>query len=731
MFLRCLITFELILMIHCLAKCQDLNQGLIFEYKFQGNFNDASINAINASGTGSFDQDRFNDINNSLYLNGESEFLVTANLPITKPSLPVSYAFWLKYDEQGRWNHIFNSNYLANGYHGSWVLINPQGKIASGFGDGSGCICSSARQSFSSQRILDTDQWYFIIITIDQFSDFQLFINCKAEPINISGTGGNTISYDSEPGNLGRSNSNDGIKFYKGNIDDFRYWNRKLTPQEIDLLLDEQKPFFDQGQTDILSYTVFDQIGASQIDNINKTIFLEVGCNVDVTKLIADYTAHPGSTFQIGSIQQIDGVTANDFTNPIVYTVIHDVTCASSDWTVIVQKEEITSSEAAELTSFTSIGIQDQVGPTTINTVNRTITFEVICQTDINNLFLLFTTENSTIVIYDGDTQLSGNSFNFTQPLNIELVNNNFCVTSDWTLIVQKEEIMSSEATELTSFVSIEIQDQAGSTTTNTVSRTITFEVICQADINSLYLLFTTDNSTDVIYDGNAQSSGNSFSFLLPLNLELVNNNFCVTSDWTLIVQKEEITSSEAIELTSFTSIELQDQSGPGKVDAANRTITFEVICEANLNELYLFYSINNSTSLIYDGSTQDSGNSFNFLQPLNVELNNQNACVSQNWTIIVEKKHFMEEEVLDMDEFFIPNVITPNEDGINETFILGDVLIGSTLSIINRYGVIVYQSSNYQNNFNGANLSAGVYYYAVDYSCYSELIKGTLSILR
>ena len=83
------------------------------------------------------------------------------------------------------------------------------------------------------------------------------------------------------------------------------------------------------------------------------------------------------------------------------------------------------------------------------------------------------------------------------------------------------------------------------------------------------------------------------------------------------------------------------------------------------------------------------------------------------------------------MQEFFIPKVITPNQDGKNETFRLGELLVGSDLSIFNRYGISVYQSANYHNEFSGVNLSTGKFYYSINSSCYGELIKGTISILR
>lgn len=65
-----------------------------------------------------------------------------------------------------------------------------------------------------------------------------------------------------------------------------------------------------------------------------------------------------------------------------------------------------------------------------------------------------------------------------------------------------------------------------------------------------------------------------------------------------------------------------------------------------------------------------------------------------------------------------IPNVITPDHQGplVNETFYIDnlDKFPGSSVIIYNRWGKKVYESSDYQNNWNGGNYSDGTYYYVL-----------------
>ncbi|MGF6849823.1 gliding motility-associated-like protein [Chitinophaga sp. W3I9] len=81
------------------------------------------------------------------------------------------------------------------------------------------------------------------------------------------------------------------------------------------------------------------------------------------------------------------------------------------------------------------------------------------------------------------------------------------------------------------------------------------------------------------------------------------------------------------------------------------------------------------------------------------------------------------------------PNVITPNGDGKNERFIIGGLekYPGSSLYIFNRWGGQVYQSKDYRNDWNGANLNESTYYYILEVKKESGIkkYKGWITILR
>ncbi|MBW4891700.1 gliding motility-associated C-terminal domain-containing protein [Mucilaginibacter sp. HMF5004] len=83
-----------------------------------------------------------------------------------------------------------------------------------------------------------------------------------------------------------------------------------------------------------------------------------------------------------------------------------------------------------------------------------------------------------------------------------------------------------------------------------------------------------------------------------------------------------------------------------------------------------------------------------------------------------------------------VPNVFTPNGDGVNDTFIIPGLnqYTENELVIINRWGNHVYEKKNYNNEWTGEGLLDGTYYYvltAKNPSGDTETYKGYVTLLR
>lgn len=80
-------------------------------------------------------------------------------------------------------------------------------------------------------------------------------------------------------------------------------------------------------------------------------------------------------------------------------------------------------------------------------------------------------------------------------------------------------------------------------------------------------------------------------------------------------------------------------------------------------------------------------------------------------------------------NELFIPNVLTVNNDGINEAFVIKNLPSNSILKIYNRWGNIIYNSDNYKNDWIPVDFNSGTYFYILQTS--TKNYNGFLEILK
>jgi gliding motility-associated-like protein len=279
--------------------------------------------------------------------------------------------------------------------------------------------------------------------------------------------------------------------------------------------------------------------------------------------------------------------------------------------------------------------------------------------------------------------------------------------------------------------LSMSLPNQLSSNINNT-NQTINIIVPCYMDVTALAPTFTVTTGAQLSVGVNNQKSSITVNnYTSPVNYTVTNDLYCISNDWTVTVINHSLSDSEAKKLTSFTTAEIQEQIGIPEIDTINNIILFEITCQADISALYFNFSLDSGTVASLENITLTSSEIFDFTKPLIMNLANQAVCANRNWTLSVNRVQYSQNDILNLEGFYIPNVITPNDDNKNETFKIGEFLIGSAVTIFNRYGISVYRSENYLNDFSGANLSSGVYYYAIDNECYGEIIKGELSILR
>lgn len=81
------------------------------------------------------------------------------------------------------------------------------------------------------------------------------------------------------------------------------------------------------------------------------------------------------------------------------------------------------------------------------------------------------------------------------------------------------------------------------------------------------------------------------------------------------------------------------------------------------------------------------------------------------------------------------PNVFTPNGDGFNDYFVIKNIetLSQQKFVVINSTGQKVFEANNYQNNWDGANLPDGAYFYVLETKVNgkAQTTYGTVQIIR
>lgn len=83
-----------------------------------------------------------------------------------------------------------------------------------------------------------------------------------------------------------------------------------------------------------------------------------------------------------------------------------------------------------------------------------------------------------------------------------------------------------------------------------------------------------------------------------------------------------------------------------------------------------------------------------------------------------------------------VPNTFTPNEDGINDTWVIENLYDNAKLVVLDRFGRVVYTSDNYRNDWNGTDnkgieLPTDTYWYVLTSTLIAKPIKGFVYLKR
>ncbi len=433
-------------------------------------------------------------------------------------------------------------------------------------------------------------------------------------------------------------------------------------------------------KTEIRDYSFPQQTGDAKIDDRRGTVNIEVEFNADITQLIAEFKLSKKATAFVDGIEQESKSTVNDFTNPVIYTIVAEDGETTQDWVITVTFEPNTA------TDFLSYSFPEQTQPAEINTDRHRINIEVAFGTDVTDLVATFELSyGATAWVNFFWQQESGvTSNNFTNPVTYRVIAEDGSTRQDWRITVT---IAPEPEAEIISF---NIPGQVGGSNIDENNHTVELSMPYGTDLTNLVSNFILSKGAIAEVDGILQESGiTSNDFTNPLIYTVISYYGSLEQDWTVTVI--ELPNDEA-DILSFS---FPEQNSEAVIDSQRAQVEIEVEYETDLSDLVASFNLSPQASAYINGTEQFSGITENdFTLPLVYSVIAGDNSLKE-WTITVTEGRNSENEFL---SYNLPQQIGQSViDTVNNTISL-DILYGIELDNLVASFTLSNQAVSYVN---------------------------------
>ena len=354
------------------------------------------------------------------------------------------------------------------------------------------------------------------------------------------------------------------------------------------------------------------------IDQSAHTIAVTLPYGTSVTALVASFTT-TGSAVKVGGVAQVSGVTANDFSAPVIYTV-SAAGAPSQSYTVTVT---VAPSSAKAITSFGFANTEPGVTGT-IDQSAHTIAVTVPYGTPLDGLVASFTTTGAAVKVGDV-TQVSGTTHNdFSDPV-VYTVTAADGSTQDYTVNVT---VALNPAKAITAF-SFDGLDPAVTGTIDQTAHAITLTLPFGASTSGLVASFTTSGASVAVGDV-AQVSGttaNDFSESLVYTVTAADGS---TQDYTVTVT---VALNPAKAITDF------DFYGPdlavGMIDQSDHSIAVTVPGGTDVSDLVASFTTTGASVAVGDVAQVSGTTANDFSDPVTYTVTAADGS-TQDYTVTV-----------------------------------------------------------------------------------------------
>lgn len=235
----------------CLASCSAklnpsdrLKDGLLVYYPFSGNTKDKSGNGHHGTNFGAtLTKDRKGKAKSSYHFDGINDYIELGNI-LDDVTYPFTISAWVKQEPHaGPYNCIFTSQDNSDTYNGFEISVNSPTTFGFNTGDGLGSNNSLFRRGKTATIKDRMNIWtHYCAIAISK-NDFRLYVN----GVHVGGTyEGNSprpmnSNFPGDVARIGKFSSNNITVHFSGYIDELMIWNRAITKEELQQLVNDSQ----------------------------------------------------------------------------------------------------------------------------------------------------------------------------------------------------------------------------------------------------------------------------------------------------------------------------------------------------------------------------------------------------------------------------------------------------------------------------------------------------------
>ncbi len=706
--------------------------GLMAWYKFNGNAGDSSGNGNHGTVNGAtLTIDRFGNSNCAYQFNGSNNYIEIPKSVSIEPTTSISICVWIKEDvNTNQWIPILDKRWSTTiDPWSSYALYSTNSntptpfsnKYFNGFsngvsGTGKNCISSTSPQ---------TIKWVFLASTYDG-SNMKLYVNGVLESIvSMSGNLGYSFM------DLYIGNNSEGSQWFKGAIDDITIHNRALSACEI------KKMYYSVSiPNPKANFTITSNSSQCLPNNLFNLKDSSVWQLSPLTRLwnfgesATDNSSarNPSKTYLASGLQNIKLIIADTF--GCVDSIVKQVTvfdspkvgvnvnysnqCLVSNSFQFDNTIAYNTSVAKYLWNFSSV-INDTSTKTNpikiysnsgVNNVKLKIVFTNGCSDSAYKTVNVFNAPDPSFTLSDSLVCISNDSITIKTTITggsftgATVINGVFHPT-DTGMFKITYTIGNGNCIDSTSkFIHVFAMPDA--------SFSMSDSIVC---VGANPIVFTPKNMNG-LFSGEPLSSNifkpiKSGTFLFTYT---VSNSKCIaTTTKKIIVANKPKASFTYSPDTNYVNI---------PVNFIPDTI--------GIKSFLWNFGDGSSDSIIFPSHTFKTENIFKVW----LKVTSKYGC---------EDSTYRDVKISNKKSFAVPNVFSPNNDNVNDKFLIKSSSIDKYhISIYNRWGSLVYESNNIEEGWDGTFMqqpcSDAVYYYIaniIDTNHIEQNIYGTVTLIR